>query len=531
VRQVLLRLLILSLLLGVPASGWAKEPARAFIDQRDIERMRAQEPQALTLLEAGERAYAGGDMKAAAELFTRAAELAPERGLLFRRKCQAFTALGRRVEAIAACNKGLIYTGSPMDLRASVAALLLGAAPTPEDLGSAALMAEKAVQDFRAEPWGYAARCDIAIKLSDRALLEDCLFELRRRAPSHYETRRAEAFLPPRQSALGVICFWLALLALAAFTLGHAVWRSWRGRRGSGAGLAILLTLCAAPGIGSAAEAVLIPGADSLGGPEQYPINDSDPVSSVPPAGSANRNPMGFGYFVMELSGRADQAAKDNKLPQAIQYFQALAKAVPESAVAYSKLCEIYEKLGNRAAALTNCDIALNREGVKLDDYSRLVRVALAKSGALEPELVKKLDAIVVHLNKTDSTRVPAALFQCEFAVRLEDVGRLTTCTQVLNKYAPNDPRAISFEWALAIKQADVQKADAAILRAQTANMPQAAVDAMEASTEQIRPIWARALHAWKRILGVLLVAIATGSLAWFMLRPKADGPAARSLR
>ncbi len=512
--QVHLRFLIfLALgfcLLCVTSPVVAANIERAFIDQRDVEQMRTNSPDALAALEAGEGAYALGNMEEAAKLFTRASDLAPEHALVFRRKCQALTALGHRAEAVAACDKALLYVGSPMDLRAAVGAAMSGPAPTPEELGPAVLMAEKAVHESRDQPWGYAARCEIASKLGDRGLLEDCVSELQRRAPNHYETRQAAALLPARQSVLSIAAFWISLLSAVLLTLLHSL--ASRGRRRAaraGAGLVLTLAVSFTPGFAWAGE------------PEAYPINDKDPASSVPRLDVANKNPIGFAYLVMELGGRAEKAVKANDLPQAIQYFKAIAKAVPDKAVAFSRLCELYEKQGKRAEAIVHCDIAINREGVTLTDYERLVRLVLAKPGKIEPPLIQKLDAVFAHLAKAEGTRVAGALFQCQLAARLEDAVRLGACTKVLTTKLPNDPRAISYQWALALKQQDLARAEAAIERARAVHMPPAAIGAMLEATDAIRPLWSRALQSWRKLLGVLLVAIAAGSLALLLLRRK----------
>ncbi|MDX2052648.1 MAG: tetratricopeptide repeat protein [Polyangiaceae bacterium] len=503
---------------------------RAYIDQRDVDRMASREPRALELLLQGEQALASGKLEEAARLFSEAATLAPERALVFRRKCQALAELGRRTEAVEACNKALSFVGSPMDLRAAVGALMSGPPPTPTELASAAMMAEKAVHVSPDQPWGYAARCDIAVQLGDRALLEACVEELKRRAPNHYETKRAQALLPARQSAWALALFWATIVFFGALAVAHQLYGHWRQflAKPPPSKAAVTALLLGAslllPRAVTAAPDAPLPTLGTPGAPVEYPINDEDPVSSVPPPDVPNKNPIGFGYFLMEVSSRAEKAAKVGDYPRAIKYFSAIAKAVPENAAGFSKLCELYEESGKRDLALANCEIAVNREGVKLEDYTRFVRVALAKEGALEPEWVKKLDAVFAHLHKSEDTRVTAALLQCELGVRLEDVARLELCTKLLDQKLPADPKTISFSWALAIKRGDLAQAEAAVARARSAKMPVAAIETMSAATDQIRPWWTRASKHWKQLLGGAFVALGVAGASLLLRRRNGPG-------
>lgn len=525
-------LLALAAFFFVAPRAGAAASTRAFIDQRDVDRMRTREPRALELLLKGEQALRSRRVEEAARLFSEAATLAPERALVFRRKCQALTELGRRAEAVEACNKALSFVGSPMDLRAAVGALMNGPAPTPTELASAAMMAEKAVYVSPDQPWGYAARCDIAIQLGDRALLEACAAELKRRAPNHYETERALSLLPPRPSTWALALFWATLVILGALALAHQLfghWRHFQAIRRPSKALATVLLLGASlllPRAVMAAPDVPLPTLGTPGAPTEYPINDDDPVSSVPPPDVPNKNPIGFGYFLMEVSSRAEKAIKAGDTPRAIKYFSAIAKAVPDNAAGFSKLCELYEKSGKRELALANCETAINREGVKLEDYTRLARVALAKEGALEPEWVKKLDAVFAHLHKSEDTRVTAAFLQCELGVRLEDVARLDSCTKLLDQKVPADPRSISFGWALGMKRGDLAQAEAAIARARSAGMPEGAIETMLAATNQIRPWWARVARYWKQLLGGAFVALGVAGAALWLSKRKAPGAA-----
>ncbi len=49
------------------------------------------------------------------------------------------------------------------------------------------------------QPWGYAAKADIARRIGDTLMLSSALDDLRRFAPGHYETTRVER--PRRRAA------------------------------------------------------------------------------------------------------------------------------------------------------------------------------------------------------------------------------------------------------------------------------------------------------------------------------------------
>src|SRR5258706_8177355 len=112
-----------------------------------------------------------------------------------------------------------------MDLRAMVGAIV-SAPPTPTELANAFGLAKRARDVMPLEPFGYAAQCDIARRLGDPDMLSQCLEELRRVAPDHYETRRVEAIAAATRHPWRFAFGWAAVGAVFIGTLVHAVWRS-----------------------------------------------------------------------------------------------------------------------------------------------------------------------------------------------------------------------------------------------------------------------------------------------------------------
>ena len=84
-------------------------------------------------------------------------------------------------------------------------------------------------------------------------------------------------------------------------------------------------------------------------------------LNALPPAAVAARHILG--HF----------------LPGAV--FGALAKAVPDRSVSYGKMCAAYEALGERDHGLESCRDALGRQGVRVEDFSRYVRLLLDHQG------------------------------------------------------------------------------------------------------------------------------------------------------
>jgi tetratricopeptide (TPR) repeat protein len=176
----------------------ARAMAGVSLEQQELA---AVSPEAAALVDQAHAAARAGHAKEAWELFGRAWPLAPRSPLPSRGICRLSLALGIETEsqwkaARAACQSALMLGGTHEDLHNKLAADLFvngKLKPTMEAFVTASADADGAVRMSPVEPWGYAARGDLAFWLGDRALLESSLSDLRRVAPDHAETRRVTA--------------------------------------------------------------------------------------------------------------------------------------------------------------------------------------------------------------------------------------------------------------------------------------------------------------------------------------------------
>jgi tetratricopeptide (TPR) repeat protein len=517
---LLLALGILALCFDAAAS-----PVRHPIDQRDLARMSARHPNAIRPFEEGEALAGEGDNERAVAFFHEAAEEAPDSALVARMECQLLTTLGRRAEAIQAGLRALRNEASGLDMRTMVAAFMSGRdAPTAGELAQAMRLARRARDTMPGEPWGYAAECDIAERIGDAQMLEGCLDELQRVAPGHDETVRAfeaaKRWLPSWRVWLG----WSVLFVLGLGTLVHAIWRASRSSVGRGIDRAAAVLLVLAVGVivsGQAHAQELDPEPQEQPQPQgsgrmlsEWAVDDKDPESSVPSDHKKERNPLQFGYWLMDVTYKAVQATKKGDHLAAARFYKALAKAVPDRSVSFTRLCESYEAAGEWKNALDACATALMRDGVTVNDYVRFFTVALAKKGSLTKPEIEDLSNVVEHLRGDPVGREIADDLECQLAVRLEDVSRLQPCTAALVAKAPDDPKTISYQWALALKRGNFDEATTLVERARTTAMTHEGIDQMVQGTASMRAMRQRKIYAWT-LAGVALVL---GAAAAFVL-------------
>jgi hypothetical protein len=251
----------------------------------------------------------------------------------------------------------------------------------------------------------------------------------------------------------------------------------------------------------------------------KFSIDEGDPENSVPTPEQAMKNPLEMGYLMMDMIARAEAASQRGDHAAAARYYRAVAKAVPERATSFSKLCTAYRELGDLQSAVDACREALGKGGVTVDDHVQFVRTSLRLAGPLSAARVEELEAIIAHLSEQlgadHAGRVLAALLRCELATRLEDMERLQACTEDLTALAPADRRTIAFQYALALEQQDYQRAEQIVQAAEAAGVPARAVDEMVAHLEAARarrPKWERMFLDWRSLSAlVLLLAFAYG--------------------
>jgi hypothetical protein len=142
----------------------------------------------------------------------------------------------------------------------------------------------------------------------------------------------------------------------------------------------------------------------------RWPVNDDNPIASMPSPEERDKDPLEAGYFLQDLIARAEGAYKDEQWARSVKFYEAVATMVPERAIGFSRLCASYGQLGKYPIAAANCGKALGMEGVRAVDYLRFARYSLEK-----PELSARdaddVDAALTHLrgNFNRYTTPPAA--------------------------------------------------------------------------------------------------------------------------
>ncbi|HVU03636.1 MAG TPA: hypothetical protein VHE30_17880 [Polyangiaceae bacterium] len=504
---------------------------RNAVDAREIELLRKETPEAIPLIERGEAALFAGRNEEAAARFSEAAKLAPHRALPQRRKCQALTILGRTDEAKDACELAMAAVGTALDARAAIGAAL----STPKTLTAAELthleeLADRARRLSSHEPWGWAAECDIARRLGETAMLKECLTELANLAPHHYETEAARAALQAFSAPPSRLVGWAMLGVLSLVAAMRAL-----GKRRAGRARGVIETVAVLAFLSSVSwSRMAVAQSDEDDSPSRplgqlstkFPIDLEDPKKGIPNDEQRNKDPVQFGYWLMDLSVLADNALKQERYADAAKFFDALVTAVPDRAVGHSKLCRAYLGMGEREKALGPCKLALAFEGSTVDDHIRYSRLLMSKQGALTPAEIADIDAQVAHLHsqKVDG---PADRIACELATKLDDTNRLAACTAGLVKTAPEDLGTVSFQWALALAQGNFSAADAAIQHAEKLGMTDEGLARMRSGVEQRLPLWRLAFRSWRTSAGLLLLAFAFGVLWVTWRRTSGERPSA----
>lgn len=487
----LLRLLpALVLFCAAPARANEMLQERHVADVNDVMALRGREPEAGRQLEEGEKLLAQGKAQHAADLFRKVTERAPENGLAWRRLCQALTDIGPKKAALEACDRAVVARASPMTYRAAVAALM-SSTPTPDELGVAVLYATSARRMMPEQPWGYAAECSIADRLGDQQMLKSCIAELERVAPNHYETRHAATLAPTGPAISGTS--WLGLAAVLAAVIGtvaHALLGRLRlAPAATAIGVLLLGVAVASPAHAESEPAdANAPVLNDQGGLSKWPIDDRDPSKTLPTPEQRDHDPLNFGYHLMDLAEKADQAIKRQDYAQAARYYEAMTKAVPDATVGFRRACEMWEKAGDLDRALTFCSAALGTQGVDLPVYERFARLMLAKP-TLTKLQVEDLSEVIKHLRTQPGAEHAALKIQCELGVRTEDVARMQDCANEMARVAPNDGQTLVYQFALAIKTTNLKEADRLLGRAKAVGVKPEGIKKMEETIARERSL------------------------------------------
>ena len=454
----------------------------------------------------GEAELHAGATQSAAATFKYVAQQAPDNALVARRYCETLSELDDRRAAIASCEVALRLHPSPPTLRAAVHALMLGT-PTPEDLDVAAQLANAAQKHMDDQPWGLAAKSDIAERTGDEKMLEMSVLELERIAPGHYETSRARRALNGFHLSGWAWGAWGALGLAFVGTGAHAAWagvsrRRIRRRLSTVAGAGVIACAMLGAQHASAAPDAARPApsdAPEAAGLSKWPVNDADPKKSLPTPEQRDANPLEFGYHMMDLADKADIAKRKGDIAAVAKYYEAMAVAVPDRAIGYRKSCDAYEQVGNAEKALQMCRGALAAEGVELADYTHFSQLVLAKQGALAASDVDDLSAIATHLKAEPATVAAGLQVQCQLAQRLDDVKRLGDCATDVAKETPNDPKLVIYQWGIAMKNEDYTQAQQLIESARKSALRPAGIEMMERMTQEQSAFGRRLMRVLKR--------------------------------
>jgi len=419
-----------------------------------------------------------------------------------RQACRTALASHDPVGSREACRHAYVLGGNGEDILNDVEALV--ATTQPPSMGEyveATFKADLAVKLEPKAPWGYAARCLVAFRTGDRDLLDSCTADLKRVAPDHALAKEILARASHGESVFAVLGRWLLILAFVG-TLVHAALN--RRRRGGGAVVspssaplagisAFLLSVLLASAMARTARAESVMRGPGLAGVK---VDEANPAASIPSFDDQLKNPMHFGYLLQDLLAFAQDAINRGDTETAARYYLTIASAVPTRAFAYGRLCEIHDRLGNRARALEFCRAALSREGVTVADYDRTVGLLLA--APLSREDRAELDAISNHI-ESHQKQAPVQVEQvrCRIALGLNDVRALEACTAALTQAAPTDSTTITYRWALALKHGDFSGAQQIVALAQGAGVAPEAIAKMTEGIGQQRRHWRMRVGLW----------------------------------
>ncbi len=215
---------------------------------------------------------------------------------------------------------------------------------------------------------------------------------------------------------------------------------------------------------------------------EEWPIDDANPSASIPSAEERRKAPLELGRWLFEVTDRAEKALSSGDYARAARYFEAVVRLLPEQSIGHAKLCEARAHAGAIEEALSACREALERPGVRVQDYVRFLAVTLVRPGTVPAEAVQRFDEVLEHVEKEGVQSAEAQQLNCQLALRQNDDSRLTTCVGKLERWAPSDPATAAYTWARAMRLHDEKGARAAFERARELHHDPQKLEAMQAA-------------------------------------------------
>jgi hypothetical protein len=449
----------------------------------------------------------GGALVASALFASRVAGADEES--VWRRACEAKTASGPRKDAIVACSEALERDRSGASVRGLVSALVDGPTrPTSAEVFEALSLTAKEHDNPLGQTTAAAAACDIAEKLGDGSMLQQCANELERVAPNDPATQHAKDAIDAQCPPWKFWSAWAAVISAVALTLADALRRSARRapKRALAASVAAAMTigLWTVPRIAEADEAAAAPHRSM----SKWPIDTDHPELGIPSEKDRDAEPLEFGYWLQDIALKGEQASKSGDHAAAARLYVALGQAVPDRAVAFVKLCQEYEALGDLPKAINACGDALLRDGARVSDYGRFVHLMLAKPGPLAAKDVSALGAVLVHLREDPAGRDVVDDLECQVGARTSNVAQLNQCTTAMAARAPDDAKTLSYQWAFAVAQNRFDDARKIGERAKAAGVPPESVAAMDRATTS-----SENRRRWQMMLGATAIAFLFGAV------------------
>lgn len=495
--------------LTLAACGWTGRALAATRDPGDqvvVDRIKASQPELATLLGKGESLATVGNFGEALAVFHQGtlASTGSTAGLFERRECQMLMGLGRREEARSACGQALQDSRTLTNMAATARSLVIGTTPpTFLDLAQGLELLTRARELAPQSPQLTAAMCDIAESIGDGIMLQHCADELEHIAPDYGPTRRVRRVLdrlcPPSRFWAG----WLAIAGAVVITSADAIRRWVRGRSVVRAALGALVVL--------AWLALSAPArAEGRWLSEKFKINDQDPESSVPSADELKGDPLQAGYLLQDLVSKAEIASKKGDHAAAVKFYAAVLKLVPNRAIGASKMCDEFEAMDNLAQATNACGLALGLDGVTTKEFVHFVHLVMRKPGPLSTNEGLALKNVVDHVKQDPNGLMLGNELECQVAIRMSDLARLSECSSALAGIAPNDSTTLMYQWDLAVRQRQFKLADQLLERAQAAGLKGDDLARMQKVTSE-----AHLRNTWTFALTTLGALILLGSLVY----------------
>jgi tetratricopeptide (TPR) repeat protein len=503
--------------IGFTTPAAARALVRTPADAAEVDSLRGRHPKAIELMEQGEALAVDGSLARAHALFEQAESEDTNASIVWRRDCEVLTLLGRREDALHACAMASQGASTPVNLRATIRALVTGPAP-PKTINlfiALTLLQSRMRGSGRVDPVLADSACDIAESVGDTRMLQECADNLQKIAPERPSTKRALALLaarcPPWRFWLG----WGAVIAAVAATLIRAAGGLARRRRAVAVMAASFFVSAGLPVHESVAWAQGPPPttrAAPKAALSDWPVDDDNPAGSIPSESRRNSDPLQFGYWIQDLIMKAEHAAKRGNHEQAAKYWEALGIAVPDRSIAFSRLCDEYEADSDYDRAIEACGQALLREGLTVQDYAHFVHVVLAKPGPVEPKEAAALGQVLEHIRTEDAAHDVLHDLECQVGMRTANVPLLKECTAALVATSPDDPKTLSYRWALAMQENRFRDATKLIEAAKAKGAKPEGIASMERTTAEGKRLYWRRVSLWTACLTLLLGAMGVGA-------------------